>query len=134
MNTQQYAQAQISGPADSLHLVRDLVAQVGGQIVLEADSIERGGDMLKLLRIQANLKQQDIADALGVQQSHVSEFEANKRNIPYHHAQKLAKLLHSIPSHFMRPNAETLKAMHELEEGKGTESATAQELFENLGI
>ena len=49
---------------------------------------------------------------MGLPQSHVSEFEKARRAIPYKHAQKLAELLHSIPSHFMMPNAETIAAMN----------------------
>ena len=54
--------------------------------------------------------------------------------IPYKHAQKLAALLHTIPSHFMKPNNETCEAMAELGEGKGERFASAEKLVEGLGI
>ena len=54
--------------------------------------------------------------------------------LPYTHAQTLTKLLHSIPSHFMRPNSETLAAMQEAEEGKGKKFKSAEALFADLGI
>ena len=39
-----------------------------------------------------------------------------------------------LPFAVQVPNAVTLKAMKELEEGKGKRFATAEELFEDLGI
>ena len=143
MQTQQIAHAQISIPADCLGLVTELVTRLGGQVFDEEGhatsshpmpELERGGNMLKGLRQRAGMTQKALAAALGLPQSHISEFEKNKRQIPYKHAQRLATLLGSIPSHFMTPNAETLDAMHEAGEGKGQRSSSAQDLFADLGI
>lgn len=143
MQTQQMTHAQIAIPADCFALVTDLVTRLGGQVFDEEGlavscrpmpELGRGGKMLKGLRQRANLTQKDVAVALGIPQSHISEFEKDKRSIPYKHAQKLATLLHSIPSHFMTPNAETLAAMGEAGEGKGKQCSSAQELFADLGI
>jgi Predicted transcriptional regulators len=143
MSTQQMAHAQITIPADCLALVADLVTKLGGSVLDESGlclpcnpmpELERGGKMLKGLRQRAGLTQKQVADALGLPQSHISEFEKNKRSVPYKHAKKLAVLLQSIPSHFMTPNAETLEAMRELEESKGECSASVEEFFKDLGI
>ena len=142
MQTQQMAHAQIAVPADCLALVVALVTRLGGQVESGASldaffpmpDMERGGKMLKGLRQRAGLTQKELANALGLPQSHISEFEKDKRNIPYKHAQKLALLLKSLPGHFMKPNNETLEAMRELDEGKGIRAISSQELFSDLGI
>ena len=142
MQTQHMAHAHIAVPADRLALVAALVTRLGGQVESGADldgcfpmpEMERGGKMLKGLRQRAGLTQKEIARALGLPQSHISEFEKDKRNIPYKHAQKLARLLQSLPGHFMKPNDETLEAMQELDEGKGIRALSSQELFSDLGI
>lgn len=143
MLTQQMAHAQIAVPADTLELVTALVTKLGGHVLNGScpyppcnpmPEIERGGKMLKELRLRSSLTQKEIANALGIPQSHISEFERDKRKIPYKHAQKLAALLQSVPSHFMKPNNETLEAMAELENGKGQRFASAESLFDDLGI
>ena len=143
MNTQQMTHAQISVPVDCFSLVAGLVTKLGGHILDDngvcvscspAPEFERGGKMLKGLRQRAGLTQKQVADALGLPQSNISEFEKNKRHIPYKHAKKLAALFNSIPSHFMTPNENTLEAMRELEEGKGRQFSSAEELFKGLGI
>ena len=120
MSTQQI-QAHITLPADCLPLVAELVTRLGGNVTDAAQNgfavqpmpeVERGGKMLRALRQRAGMTQQAVADALRLPQSNISEFEKNIRAIPYKHAQKLAILLHSIPSHFMTPNAETIEAMN----------------------
>ncbi len=143
MHTPQMTQAQIAIPVDCFPLVAGLVAKLGGHVVDDngvcvscspAPEFERGGKMLKGLRQRAGLTQKQVADALGLPQSHISEFERNKRHIPYKHAQKLAALFNGIASHFMTPNEKTLEAMRELEEGKGRQFSSAEELFKGLGI
>ena len=122
-------------------MVTDLVSRLGGHVAgaeacstLPMPELERGGKMLKGLRQRAGLTQKEVADAIGVPQSHISEYEKNKRAIPYKHAEPLAQLLRAIPSHFMTPNAETLAAMKEAA-GQGAERfASAEALFEDLGI
>jgi transcriptional regulator with XRE-family HTH domain len=96
--------------------------------------VERGGKMLRALRFRARLTQQAVADALGLPQSHVSEFEKNRRAIPYKHAQKLAELLHSIPGHFMTPNAETIADMNEAREDGRQTYDTPKAMYKDLGI
>lgn len=54
--------------------------------------------------------------------------------IPYKHAQTLAGVLHSFPSHFMTPNAETIAAMNEAVIGNGKCFTSAGELFKDLSI
>ena len=138
MQIQKMAHTQISIPVDNLELLTALVKKLGGQVSYgihdPMPEVERGGKMLKSLRRRAGLTQREVAKALGIPQSHVSEFERYKRNIPYKHAQTLAELLHTLPSHFMNPNSETLEAMSELEKGDGQRFKSAEELFENLGI
>ncbi|MFN2267052.1 MAG: helix-turn-helix domain-containing protein [Desulfonatronovibrio sp.] len=143
MQTQQMAHAQITIPADSIDLLTALVDRLGGQVLhntlpgLPCDpmpNIERGGKMLKALRQRTGFTQKDVAGALGIPQSHISEFERGKRNIPCKHAQKLAGLLHTLPSHFMKPNSETIQAMNELENGKGQHFTSAEKLFDDLEI
>jgi len=143
MQTQKMAHTQISIPVDNLELLTALVKKLGGRVshgtyldplCNPMPDVERGGKMLKSLRRRAGLTQSEVAKALGIPQSHVSEFERYKRNIPYKHAQTLAELLHTLPSHFMYPNSETLEAMSELGKGKGQRLKSAEELFENLDI
>lgn len=143
METQQIARAQISIPADNLELLTALVNKLGGEVShgIHLDplcnpmsDVERGGSMLKSLRHRAGLTQKEVAKALGIPQSHVSEFERYKRNIPYKHAKTLAELLHTLPGHFMKPNSETLEAMSELGKGKGRRFKSAEKLFDNLDI
>ena len=142
MSTQQ-VHAHITVPADCLPLVSELVTRLGGNVadvagngfpVLPMPEVERGGKMLRALRLRAGMTQQAVADALGLPQSHVSEFEKDRRAIPYKHAQRLAELLHSIPSHFMIPNAETIAAMNGAgEDGRRTYDAP-ESMYKDLGI
>lgn len=143
MQAHKMTHAHIAVPPDCLGLLTELVTKLGGQVMSESSvdlnadpipSLERGGKMLKGLRQRAGLTQKQVADALVIPQSHISEFERDRRNIPYKHAQTLATLFHAVPSYFMRPNDETLEAMDELGAGKGVRSGTKEELFENLGI
>ena len=142
MSTQQ-VHAHITVPADCLPLVSELVTRLGGNVAdaagngfpfLPMPEVERGGKMLRALRLRAGMTQQAVADALGLPQSHVSEFEKDRRTIPYKHAQKLAAILHSIPSHFMTPNAETIAAMNGAGvDGRQTYDAP-EAMYKNLGI
>ncbi|MDD2219850.1 MAG: helix-turn-helix transcriptional regulator [Desulfoplanes sp.] len=143
MQTQNMTHAQIAIPADNLALITDLITKLGGQVMNYScpypscnpmPEVERGGKMLKELRHRAGLTQKKVASTLGIPQSHISEFERNKRNIPYKHAQKLATLLHTIPSHFMMPNNETREAMDELGKGKGERCVSVEKLFDSLEI
>ncbi len=141
MHTQNLAHARISVPADSLSLITALVIKLGGHVLDQPSQdnshgpipgLDRGGKMLKGLRLRAGLTQEQIATALGIPQSHISEFERDKRGIPFKHARKLAELLYTIPSHFMKPNDDTREAMAELEAGNGQRCATVDELFKDV--
>lgn len=103
---------QIEIPDDCLDLVTLLVKRLGGDIVQgngEEDEYitvspmpenERPGKMLKGLRQREGLTQRELAKAIGVPQSHISEYEKNKRPIPQAKANELANVLHSVPGNF----------------------------------
>ena len=143
MSIQQQVHAHIMIPVDCLPLVSELVTRLGGNVtdaagcgfpVQPMSEIERGGKMLRALRLRAGMTQQAVAGALGLPQSHISEFEKDRRAIPYKHAQKLAALLHGIPGHFMTPNAETVAAMNGAgEDGRQTYCAR-EAMYKDLGI
>ena len=140
MQAEQLTHVHIAVPKDCVPLVVDLITRIGGQVADESDLLDpmpelaRGGQMLKGLRQRAGMTQKQVAEALQIPQSHISEYEKNKRAVPYKHAQTLARLFHSIPSHFMRPNTETLAAMQEVREGKGEKFNSVKTLFADLGI
>lgn len=62
---------------------------------------ERVGRMLKGLRLREGMTQLQLAKAIGVPQSPISEYEKNKRTIPPAKAEELATLLHTVPGHFL---------------------------------
>ncbi len=143
MSSTSVSHAHISVPADCLPLVAELITRLGGRIVgndagiypeLPMPEVPRGGKMLRALRQRAGMTQKALAGAIGVPQSHISEFEQDKRAVPYKHAQKLAKLLHSIPSHFMTPNAETIAAMNDAELENPRVYRSPEEMYKDLGI
>jgi len=139
----QQAHVHISIPPDCLPLVAELVTRLGGSMadagggvypVVPTPEIERGGKMLRALRQRAGMTQKALADAIGLPQSHISEFEKDKRAVPFKHAQKLAEALHTIPSHFMTPSAETVAAMNGAE-GDGRQTYdTPEVMYKDLGI
>ncbi|MDL2322229.1 helix-turn-helix domain-containing protein [Desulfosarcina sp. OttesenSCG-928-B08] len=143
MHHAEVAYAHIQIPAECLPLVTELVTRLGGKIVdgegrcfpvSPMPEIERGGKMLKALRLRAGMTQKEVADAIGVPQSHISDFEQNHCAVPYVHAQKLAEILRSIPSHVMTPDAETLAAMREEEKEDERSFSSANALFQDLEI
>jgi transcriptional regulator with XRE-family HTH domain len=124
-------------------LVAELVTRLGGQIVDEAGDTapissipesERAGRLIKGLRLRAGMTQKTLADAIGLPQSHISEFEKNRRAVPYKHAQKLAEVLRSIPSRFMTPNAETIAAMNGAGEDGRQIYAAPETMYKDLGL
>lgn len=141
MQPYEISHAQITIPADCLPLVEELVVRLGGEltqnngvIVRPMPEVARGGKMLRALRLRAGLTQKALADAVGISQSHISDFEKDRRAIPYKHAHALAAVLHSIPSHFMTPNTETLAAMNEAgEDGRQTYDSP-EAMYKDLGI
>ena len=104
--------ARIEIPSDSLYLVGQLVKKLGGKVVKASgeeilfDSPpmpekERVSRMLKGARLRAGLKQKELADMIGVPQSHISAYEKNKRPIPLQKATELAKVLNTVESDFI---------------------------------
>jgi len=99
-------------PSDSLRLFSELVIKLGGRLLTskdEEDAItlsppileqERVGRMLKGARLRAGMTQNQLAKVIGVPQSHISEYETNKRRIPHPKAQDLARVLNTVASHF----------------------------------
>lgn len=61
---------------------------------------ERTGRMLKGLRLRAGMTQKQLAKAIDVPQSHISEYEGNKRPIPAHQVPLLARVLDTVEGHF----------------------------------
>lgn len=99
-------------PEDSVQLVRDLVEKLGGKKLEMPDNeglvvspplpeTERPGSMLRGARLRAGLTQKQLAQHIHVPQSHISEYEHNKRPIPQHKAKELAELLKTVTSHFL---------------------------------
>ena len=111
MNTATAIQAKISLPYDCFAVVSELIEKLGGNIQIEdsaeekiivppmADS-ERPGRMLRGLRLREELTQAQLAEAIGVPQSHISAYEKNRRPIPKDKAIALAGILHSVPENF----------------------------------
>ena len=137
------ARAHITIPADCLPLVAELVTRLGGSMadawgeaysVVSMPEVERGGTMLRVLRQRAGMTQKALAEAIGLPQSHISEFEKNRRAVPYKHAGKLAEVLHSVPSHFMTPSPETIAAMKETGAEDLRTFATPEAMYRDLGI
>lgn len=98
-------------PCDVVPLVKELVYKLGGEIIEQGEDEytahplpenERMGRMLKGLRLRANMTQKELANAIQVPQSHISQYEANTRPIPKAKAQELAKLLNTVESHFVK--------------------------------
>ena len=100
----------IALPCDAVELVSELVRKLGGEIITQDEAEytaaplredERMGRMLKGLRLRAEMTQKELARAIQVPQSHISQYEANTRPIPKAKAQELAKLLNTVESHFL---------------------------------
>lgn len=95
-----YTSAQIQIPSHLYPEVAAFVARMGGMISSSqfrapSNNSADSGTMLKNLRQNSGLTQQQISDALGVPQSHISDYENNKRAIPAKHTPKLAALFNN---------------------------------------
>ncbi len=113
MNTGALSSAYVELPADCLELLAGIVSKFGGRIVPQPEKTEelviippssereRIGKMLHGARLRAGLTQKELARAIGVPQSHISEYEKNKRPIPQGKAQELARVLETVPTHFL---------------------------------
>ena len=105
--------ARIEIPSDSLPLIGQLVKKLGGKIYKDCGDEElrflspplpeeeRVGRLLKGARLRAELTQKELAAKIGVPQSHISQYEMNKRKIPAEKAEELAKVLDTVASHFL---------------------------------
>jgi len=109
MGNQGLMSAQLSIPAENLEVLAALVAKLGGELIVEDEVVtvpampeeDRPGRMLRGLRLRAEMTQKELALAIGVPQSHVSEYEKNKRAIPRGKAKELAKVLKTVPANFL---------------------------------
>ena len=61
----------------------------------------RAGQMLKGMRLRAEMTQQELAKAINVPQAHISQYERSIRRIPLHKAQKLAQILETTVDDFL---------------------------------
>lgn len=101
-------------PKNLIGFIKELTVRAGGKVVQmesgdESDVIlpplpekERVGRLLRAARLRAEMTQKQLAEAVGVPQSHVSEYEKNIRPIPKDKVKKLSKLLKTVPEHFIR--------------------------------
>lgn len=101
--------AHIALPTSNFVLVSELIKKLGGEIVEQSDERivvppipeqERVGRMLKGLRLRVEMTQKELAKTINVPQSHISEYEANKRAIPADKHRLLAEVLHTVEEHF----------------------------------
>ncbi len=117
MNTT-ISQARFEIPTECLKLLEEIVVRFGGKIIRQEDDAEgyvvippipereRIGRLLVGARLRAGLTQKALAAAIGVPQSHISEYEKNKRSIPRAKAEELARVLETVPTHFL-PRSKT---------------------------
>lgn len=102
--------AHIALPTANFVVVAELIRKLGGEVLEQSgDNIvvppipetERVGRMLKGLRLRAEMTQKELAKAIDVPQSHISEYEANKRAIPASKSRLLAEVLNTVEGHFV---------------------------------
>lgn len=113
MNTIALSRAYVELPADCISLLAGIVSKFGGRIIEHSGEAEetvvvppvseqqRVGRMLRGARLRAGMTQKALAAAIGVPQSHISEYEKNKRRIPPAKAEELARILETVPTHFL---------------------------------
>lgn len=65
-----------------------------------ADEI-RPGKLLRAARLRADLTQKELALKIGVPQTHISQYEKNKRKIPMQKAKQLANILNTSEKYFL---------------------------------
>ncbi|MDR1911858.1 MAG: helix-turn-helix transcriptional regulator [Helicobacteraceae bacterium] len=129
-------EANITIAADCLPMISELISRLGGALRLspKQKSVKPYRNELKTLRERAKLTQEALAAAIGVPQSHISDYERSRRAVPYKYAQKLARALKASPSDFMIPNDETIKAINELEQGESERASSLEEAYKKLGL
>jgi len=113
MNAELMQRACLELPPASLRIVAELVKALGGRLLKENSEeelvyiappipeSERVCRMLKGARLRAGMTQKELASAIGVPQSHISDYEKNKRRVPPQKAEVLATTLETVPSHFL---------------------------------
>lgn len=98
----------ITLPYENVNVIIELVKKLGGEVLTEEQEYiappvpekERTGRMLKGLRLRAEMTQKQLAECIGVPQSHISQYENNTRAIPKEKAGELAKVLNTVETHF----------------------------------
>jgi transcriptional regulator with XRE-family HTH domain len=141
MPTNRQAHVHISIPADCLPLVAELVARLGG-VMADAGAkaspaapqpeAVQGGKTLRALRQRAGMTQQALADAIGLPQSHISEFEQNRRAVPYKHARKLAEALRLVPDRLPAADVEIPMITKETKEDGRRATEVPKVSYKNL--
>lgn len=63
--------------------------------------LNRAGNLLEAARIKADLSQKQLAEAVGIRQTMVSEFENGRRNITRKMAGRFAQILKVKPERFL---------------------------------
>jgi ribosome-binding protein aMBF1 (putative translation factor) len=63
--------------------------------------VNRSGNLLEAARLKAGLSQKQLADAAGIRQTMVSEFENGRRRITKSMAERFAKVLKVKPERLM---------------------------------
>ena len=111
MNSTAAVRARVTLPHDCVAVISELIEKLGGRIQVEEEDgemvvvppmpgEEHPGRMLRGLRLREGLTQAQLAEAIGVPQSHISAYENNVRPIPGDKAVKLAERLRSVPENF----------------------------------
>jgi transcriptional regulator with XRE-family HTH domain len=63
--------------------------------------LNRGGNLLEAARLKAELSQKQLAEAVGIRQTMVTEFENGRRKITKNMAERFAKELKINPERLM---------------------------------
>lgn len=61
----------------------------------------RNGVLLRAARLRADLTQKELANKINVPQTHISQYEKNKRKIPLQKARELAAILNTSEDYFI---------------------------------
>jgi len=62
---------------------------------------KRVGTMLKGLRLRAGLSQEKLAELLNIPTAYIGMYENHRREIPRYLVDTLAKVLDTVPEHFI---------------------------------
>lgn len=100
----------INVPAHAVGTIQNLVRILCGQSAADEkknwvdsqplpDNV-RPGKLLRAARLRADMTQKELALKIGVPQTHISQYEKNKRKIPPQKAKELAALLETAEEYF----------------------------------